>query len=221
MRYPLVSKSGEHPTPGSRYYSHNPLKLSVQLLFGGCGLPVIAAASTTTYSPFQLPELSSFLVSLATATNLHMPPPKLSVLHSFLQLYASLATPTNHPHNRSQPPKTSVNACCVSLAAATNDTPITTEIERTCSFLAVGGSPWRPTTPQPPNQAFMLVSGGCGLSLATHTSTPTDPQLPPPRNLAFALDFRAGATSQTAKSSTYGLDFAVCNMAPFFDVLCR
>jgi len=98
--------------------------------------------------------------------------------------------------------------------------PITTEIERACSFSAIGGSPWRPTTPQPQNRGFVLVSGGCGLSLSTHTSTPTDPQ-PPPGNRAFALDFRAGATSRTEKSSMYGLDFAVRNMAPFFDVLHR
>ena len=66
----------------------------------------------------------------------------------------------------------------------------------------------------------MLVSGGCGLSLATHTSTPTDPQ-PPPRNRAFTLNFRAGAMSRTAKLGMYRLDFAVRNMAPFFDVLHR
>ena len=98
-RCPLVSKEGERPTPGSRHYSHDPPqppKWSVQLLFGGCGLPVVAAASTTTYPPFQLPESSSFSVSLAAAAaNLHMPPPKSSVLHSFRWLYASLAAPTN------------------------------------------------------------------------------------------------------------------------------
>jgi len=98
------------------------LKLSVQLLFGGCGLPV---AATTTHPPFQLPESSMRTRFRRLRTfygrRLHTSPPKSSVLHSFRWWYASLAAPTNHPHNRSQLPKTSAPAGCISLAAATND----------------------------------------------------------------------------------------------------
>jgi len=101
------------------------LKLSVQLLFGGCGLPVAAAAATTTHPPFQLPELSMrtrfWRLRTFYGHRLHTSPPKSSVLHSFRRWYASLAAPTNHPHNHSQPPQTSMRADCISLAAATND----------------------------------------------------------------------------------------------------